>query len=112
MTAHSFEHMATLVVIFITCAGCATIVGADFDVSARPAGIVSGGSLKPSGKVTAPNAEIQYLGLSVAVEGDTALVGSSDNTWTGEVFVARRYGDAWRLTRQTLTAELDQRANA
>lgn len=94
------------------CMGCATIVGADFDVSARPDGIASGDSLKPSGKVTAPNADVQYLGLSVAVQGDTAFIGSSDNTWTGQVYVSRRFGGEWRLTRQTLTAEPDQRPNA
>lgn len=114
------RHLRTpILVVACFCggaAGCAAIVGADFDVSARPPADAQGGiegpSISPSWSVTAPPGDTQLVGLSVAVEGDTALIGARNKDWVGLVFVVRRsFLDAWDIV-DTLTAGSYASSNA
>lgn len=97
MTAATTSSLGARVLAAVTAlvmAGCAAIVGADFDVSARPEPVPDGGiagpRVTPSFRVQAPDGQSRLLGLSVAVEGDTALIGARDDYWIGRVFVAKR----------------------
>jgi hypothetical protein len=91
--------------ILVCGAGCAALVGADFDVSARPVSDAGEHRILPSSLISAPDGNTRLLGLSVAVDGDTALVGARDPDWSGHVLVVtRRPGGAWEITAQ-LTAE-------
>ncbi len=88
--------------------GCAAIVGADFDVTARPKTTSTGAAGAPgdseaprtieaTSSVLAPNGEIRFFGLSVAIDGDTALIGASDRDWIGRVFVMKRESGVWHI---------------
>jgi hypothetical protein len=115
MTARSgWSHAATSVAIALAATGaaCAAIVGADFDVRARPTpqirlpdaatGGIEGPSKESSWKISPVGAKL--VGLSVALDGDTGLIGARGAEWAGEVFVVKRSdGVTWDVTH-TLTA--------
>jgi hypothetical protein len=57
----------------------------------------------PSWNITPDRTETDLAGLSVAVQGDLALVGARDPAWAGEVWIARRgAGLAWSFTGELL----------
>jgi hypothetical protein len=74
----------------------------------------AGGTLPtlPYQRLTAPPGDVDFLGVSVAVQGDVALIGARDPTWEGRVFVARRVGGTWSFTGEHLDAGPFRFANA
>lgn len=100
----------------LSSSACSTIVGADFDVTPRPAStmgppnpsptVSAGPSRVASWSIGAPDGDAQLLGLSVAVEGDTILAGARTTPgWAGRAYVATRSFDGTWQIEQTLTAE-------
>jgi len=93
--------------------GCATILGVDFDVTARRTSAGAprvdsgeGPSELPSWRIESPDGQTQLLGLSVAVEGDTILAGARDEPdWRGRVYVVTRNFDRTWQVADTLTAQ-------
>jgi hypothetical protein len=117
-----FSTMWMVISLAGSSGGCAAIVGADFDVSARPdptpsvpsntaMGGVEGPRLVSSWKVSGL-VGAKLLGLSVAIDGDTGLIGARSADWAGQVIVVQRSdGEAWDPTL-TLTAEQYASENA
>jgi hypothetical protein len=65
--------------------------------------LAAGDPLQPQGML--PGANAAYFGYSMAIDGDTALVGAiADNAGNGAAYVFVRTGSAWSL-QQELTAQ-------